>query len=180
MGSLDVIGVTLAPVAIVNFAFLCGSSLLNPLKAQRFSQKNSRRLELSISKNTPHGRSRAVSTQGFRQVCLFRCPKSQNLKHFAIREKFSSIFSAIFPQLSSGAPERPRKQPQPSRVFLTFTVISREINHCSRCAHDPNYSDSPPPPHKNPPLATPITVTHKRLPNRTSIIFEFVSVSLAL
>ena len=47
----------------------------------------SKAVSVDFKKNTPGKvgiRSRAVSAQGSRQVCLSRCPKSHNLKHFAI------------------------------------------------------------------------------------------------
>ena len=76
-------------------------------------QKNSRRLELSISKNTPHGRW----GQGPGSVDP-RFPAGLPLGSIS---RFGKIFPAIFPGLSRTfppePPNRPRKQPQPSRVF---------------------------------------------------------------
>ena len=59
----------------------------------------------------------AVSTQGSRQVCLSR---ARNPRICSI-SRFGKNFPAIFPRLFRSFPgeplNRPRKQPQPSRVF---------------------------------------------------------------
>ena len=60
--------------------------------------------------------SRAVSSQGSREVCLSKCPKPQNAQHFAIR----GMLLLETPELR---PERYRKQPQPSRVVYTLNQI---------------------------------------------------------
>ena len=61
----------------------------------------------------------AVSAQGSRQVCLSRCPKSYNLRHFAIRENFSSNFPGIFPELSC---RTPAKTPETATAFSSFLI----------------------------------------------------------
>ena len=68
-------------------------------------------------------RSKAVSTQGSKQVCFSWCPKSYNSELFAIR----AIFPEWFPGLSQKPWEPPttsRKQPRPSQVFLIFGLRS--------------------------------------------------------
>ena len=37
-GEISIIGVVCARVAMINVGFLCGSSLLNPIQTQRFSE----------------------------------------------------------------------------------------------------------------------------------------------
>ena len=87
----------------------------------RTCQKNSRRLELSISKNTPHGRSAEGPGQCGPNVCdRFAFPGARNPRICSI-SRSGKNFPAIFPALSWSfpreSPNRPRKQPQPSRVF---------------------------------------------------------------
>ena len=60
----------------------------------------------------------AVWTQASRQVYLSRCPKSRNLQHFAIREKFSSNFPGTFPEFSSRTPEQ---TPETATAFSEFS-----------------------------------------------------------
>ena len=63
-------------------------------------------------KKTPRTEGRAkVLTQGSRQVCLPRCPKSYNLQHFVTREEFSSDFPGTFLR-------NPRTEPGNSHSLL--------------------------------------------------------------
>ena len=86
-------------------------------------QKNSRfrRLELSLSKNTPHGGwGQGPSSVGKRFLAGLPFPVPEILEFVAFREsgkflqQFSRDFPGVFPR---EPPNRPRKQPQPSRVF---------------------------------------------------------------
>ena len=64
----------------------------------------------------PGTRSRAVWTQCLWRVCLSRCPKSWNLKHFPIQEEFSSSFPGTFLQNSC-------KDPRNSHSLLEFSEL---------------------------------------------------------
>ena len=85
-------------------------------------QKNSRRLELAISKNVPHGRcGQGPGSVDPRFLAGLPFPVPEILKFKALRDpgnisgNISREFSLGF---SSGTPEsRSQKQPQPSRVF---------------------------------------------------------------
>ena len=100
----------------------------NPVKKIRNKtlqkyQKNSRRLELSVSKNTPHGRwGQGPGSVGPRFPAGLPFPVPQILEfvamlHFAIREFFPAIFPVLSRSFPREPPNRPQKQPQPSRVF---------------------------------------------------------------
>ena len=56
---------------------------------------------------------------------LSRCPKSQNLQHFAIREKFFQQFSRDFPGVFL---ENPRTDPGNSHSLLEFSEKKGKIN----------------------------------------------------
>ena len=80
------------------------------------NQKISRRLELSISKSTPHVRW----GQGPAKVPgRFASPAPEIVEFVAFRDsgKFFQQFSRDFPGLFLQNPNRPQKQPQPCRVF---------------------------------------------------------------
>ena len=82
--------------------------------------KNSERLEKAGTvdfKEHPAQKVGSRFREGSRQVYLSRCPKSQNLKHLAIREDVSSNFPAIFPEFSSGTPE---PIPEIATAFSSF------------------------------------------------------------
>ena len=71
-------------------------------------QKNSRRLELSISKNTLHGRWGGSRQCRPKVPSRFAFPAARNPRiwwPFVIREKFSSNFPGTFSEFSSGTPE---------------------------------------------------------------------------
>ena len=90
------------------------------------TQKNSRRLELSIQKTqrTEGGdKVQAVSTQGSRQVCLSRCPKFCSIARFGY---FPAIFVGLSWSFPWEPPNRPRKHPQPSRAF--WITLSGPLN----------------------------------------------------
>ena len=48
--------------------------------------------------------------------------------HFATRKKFSSIFSGLYPQFSSGTPEQ---IPETATAFSSFVIIVSEEQHLS-------------------------------------------------
>ena len=66
-------------------------------------------------------RSRTVLTRGSRQACLSWCPKSWNLKHFAIRGSFPPTFPRFFPEFSSEAPEQ---TPETATAFSSFLIAA--------------------------------------------------------
>ena len=91
-------------------------------------QKNSKRLELSISKNTLHGsgdKVPAVSTPGSRQVCLSR---SEILEFVAFRDsgKLFQQFSRDFPRVFL---ENPRTDPGNSHSLLEFSEMRRKLSN---------------------------------------------------
>ena len=84
-------------------------------------QKNSRRLELSISRNTPHGRwGECPGTMDPRFPAGLPFPVPEILEFVAFCDSGKNL-PAIFPGLSRSflreRPNRPRKQPQPPRVL---------------------------------------------------------------
>ena len=85
-------------------------------------QKNSRRLELSISKNTPHGRwGQGPGSVDRRFPAGLPFPVPEILEFVALRGSPGKTFPASFPRFSRHFPREPssrsQKQPQPSRVF---------------------------------------------------------------
>ena len=91
---------------------VCGSIL---------GAENSRRLELSISKSIPHGRwgqGPGSVDPRFPAVLPFPVPEILQCVAFRASATFFQQFSRDFPGVFLGnPPNRPRKQPQPSRVF---------------------------------------------------------------
>ena len=88
---------------------------LPPSPESSLFQKNSRRLELSISKHTPLGRW--GQGPGF--------PGAQNPRICSSSrcgEKFSSNFRGIFPEFSSGTPEQ---TPETATAFSSFMTSLR-------------------------------------------------------
>ena len=85
-----------------------------------FRQKRLEKAVLSISKHPARKvgtRSRAVWTRFLRQVCLSPVPEILEFKAFCNSGKIVQQFSWNFPRTSPELPQRPQKQPQPSRVF---------------------------------------------------------------
>ena len=84
-------------------------------------QKNSRRLELSISKNTPHGRwGQGPGNVNPRFAAGLPFPDRELLEFvafFVTREKFSSNFPGTFPEFSSRSPEQ---TPETATAFSSF------------------------------------------------------------
>ena len=102
-----------------------------------FCQKISRRLELSILKNTPHGRwGQGPGSVGPRFLAGWPFPVPQILEFIAFRDS-GKFFQQFFPGLSRSfpgePPNRPRKQPQPSRVFCFWA--SKQLNFHLQCYH---------------------------------------------
>ena len=92
-------------------------------------QKNSRRLELSISKNT----ARKVGTRsrqcGPKVPGRFAFPSARNPSICSIWRFGKNFLQAIFPEFSRNfppeLPHRPQKQPQPSRVISELVSCQR-------------------------------------------------------
>ena len=85
------------------------------------SQKNSRRLELSISKNTPHGRwgqGPGSVDQRFPADLPFPVPKILEFIAFGASGKFFQQFSRDFPGVFLG---NPRTDPGNSHSLLEFS-----------------------------------------------------------
>ena len=113
-----------------NFCLWChpGGSTLGAPRRKTFFRKNSRRLELSISKNTSHGRSgQGPGSVDPRFPAGLPFPVPEILELFAFHDS-GNFFPAIFPGLSRSFPREPpnrsRKQPQPSRVFW-FVLVNK-------------------------------------------------------
>ena len=86
-----------------------------------FSQKNSRRLELSISKNTPHGRlGQGPGSVDPRFTAGLPFPVPEILEFVAFRDsgKFFQQFSRDFPGVFLG---NPRTHPTNSHSLLEFS-----------------------------------------------------------
>ena len=84
-------------------------------------QKNSRRLELSISKNTPHGRwGQGPGSAGPRFPAGLPFPVPETLEFIAFRDsgKFFQQFSRDFPAVFL---ENPRTDPGNSHSLLEFS-----------------------------------------------------------
>ena len=105
--------------------------------------ENSRRLELSISKKHPARKVGTRSRQCRPKVCLSRCPKSYNLKHFTIRGKFSSNFPGIFLELSC---RTPAKTPETSTAFSSFLIQRRVFIRAEKGHKNQENADLPEPP----------------------------------
>ena len=104
------------------------SSLQPPLPANPFSEllieKNSRRLELSISKNTPYGRwGQGPGSVDPRFPAGLPFPVPENLEFVAFRDsgKYFQQFSRDFPGVFL---ENPRTHPGNSHSLLEFSDIS--------------------------------------------------------
>ena len=95
---------------------------LNSQNAQKcLSQKSSRRLELSISKNTPHGRwGQGAGSVDPRFPAGLPFPVPEILEFVAFRDsgKFFQQFSRDFPGVF---PENPRTDPGNSHSLLEFS-----------------------------------------------------------
>ena len=80
------------------------------------AQKNSRRLELSISKNTPHGRlGQGPGSVDPRFPAPLPFPVPEMVEFVAFRDsgKFFQQFSRDCPGVFLGSPEQTPEQPQP-------------------------------------------------------------------
>ena len=91
---------------------------------QYVDQKNSRRLELSISKNTPHGRwGQSLGRVDPRFPAGLPFPVPEILEFLAFRDpgKIFQQFSRDFPGVF---PENPRTDPGNSHSLLEFSELS--------------------------------------------------------
>ena len=94
------------------------------------AQKSSRRLELSIWKNTPHRRLGQLSGQRRPKVCgRFAFPGARNPRSLSF-SRFGKSFPAFFPWEPL---KRPRKQLQPCRVFLKPCLF--KAGRCQSCGN---------------------------------------------
>ena len=105
--------------SILNF-YLPSTS--RPMKWRTLSQKNSRRLKLSISKNTPYGRwGQGPGSVDPRFPAGLPFPVPEILECIASRDpgRFSSNFPSIFPEFSREPPSR--ADPRNSHSLLEFS-----------------------------------------------------------
>ena len=90
-------------------------------------QKNSRRLELSISKDTPHvrwGQGPGSVDPRFPASLPFPVPAILEFVAFRGSGKFSSNFPGTFPEFSSRTPEQ---TPETATAFSSFLIIVANI-----------------------------------------------------
>ena len=101
-------------------------------------QKNSRRLELSISKNTPHGRwgqGPGSVDRRFPAGLPFPVPEIVEFVAFRDSGKFSSNFPGIFPEFSSRTPEQ---TPETATAFLSFSDSRARVSLYVNTIHHTN------------------------------------------
>ena len=99
--------------------------------SSRENQKNSRRLELSISKNTPHGRcGQGPGSVVPRFPAGLPFPVPEILEFVAFRDsgKFSGNFPGTFPELSS----RTRRKLPAVRQKVASACVLADRTGCSR------------------------------------------------
>ena len=118
-------------IALTPLALCCGLSMRSarysasrPAVAvpmdENINQKNSRRLELSIPKNTPHGRwGQGPGNVDPRFPAGLPFPVPEILEFVAFRDsgKYFQQFSRDFPEFSSG---RPEQTPETATAFSNF------------------------------------------------------------
>ena len=110
-------------------------TLLNSEWLRASIQKNSRRLELSISKNTPHGRwGQGPGSVDPRFPAGLSFPVPEILEFVAFRDsgKIFQQFSRDFPGVF---PENPRTDPGNSHSFLEFSDLCAIRLHWSPSRH---------------------------------------------
>ena len=91
------------------------------LSFRKTRQKNSRRLELSISKNTSHGRwGQGHGSVDPRFPPRFAFPGARNPR-ISSTSRLEKIFPAIFRGLSWSSPREPAKDPGNSHSLLEFS-----------------------------------------------------------